>query len=243
VGGVKLFELAYQCSLYSSQTNYDASLDKLRRVTAGQLDPVNAEHRTALFTWLNAWGCRQFAIDHHLATAAPSLVSWARIWEERLPPLEYQLTRLSDSEIRLCAASYEALRHCPASLKQGEDGRTITVTFGPTGAAKTLFAMRPNVFAPWDESIRQAMGWGADGASFRAYLVRSADTLRDLCSEGRIGVEDLPAIVGRPNSSPPKLIDEYNWVVYTRRCPPPSVEDEATWSDRVARRLSERRGT
>ena len=139
---MKLFELAYRCSSYSSQTNYDASLDKLRRLTAGQFDPFDATHRAALFIWLNAWGCRQFAIDHHHATASPSLVSWARTWAGRLPPPGYQLTRLSDAEIHLCAASYEALRDCPASLKRRADGKTITVTFGPTGAAKRARVLR-----------------------------------------------------------------------------------------------------
>jgi hypothetical protein len=35
----------------------------------------------------------------------------------------------------------------------------------------------------------------------------------------------------RPNLSPPKLIDESNWVVKTRRCPPPAPEEVLRWAD------------
>jgi hypothetical protein len=233
---MKLAELAYGCSLYSANTNYDASLEKLRSRTRSRLDPFDGEHQIALFGWLNAWGCRQFAREHHLATAAPSLVSWAHRWASRLPPAEYQLTQLSDAEIGLCAASYEALRDCPASVTQRKDGRRFTVTFGPTGAAKTLFALRPNVFAPWDESIRAANGWEADRASFHEYLRSSARLLRDLCSEADTEVQAIPVLVGRPRSSPPKLIDEYNWVFDTRRMRMPSAQELAHWADRIASR-------
>jgi hypothetical protein len=233
---MKLAELAYACSLYSSNTSYDASLDKLRKATWGGLDPFDGTHRAALLVWLNAWGCRQFTKNHHLATASPSLLSWARMWVNTLPPPDLPLTRLSDAEIHLCGASYEALRDCAASVKRRRSGTTFTVTFGPTGAAKTLFALRPNVFAPWDESIRAAMGWDHGAASFRKYLCESATALRALCSEAGIDVEVLPALVGRPRSSPPKLIDEYNWVFYTRRWPRPSAQELASWRGKIASR-------
>ena len=85
------------------------------------------------------------------------------------------------------------------------------------------------------------MSWDPDCASFATYLAASAATLRELCAEGNLDVEHLPAVVGRPKSSPPKLIDEYNWIVYTLKLPPPSAEDERVWRARIAQRLSDLR--
>lgn len=133
----------------------------------------------------------------------------------RLPGPEVSLTDLSAREVRVCAAAYDALRNCRASVKPQPSGHAVTVTFGPTGAAKTLFAIRPNVFAPWDEQIRKARGWDGDASSFEAYLTDSAGHLRRLASEAGVPVAELPGLVGRPLSSPPKLIDEYNWVTLT----------------------------
>ena len=36
-------------------------------------------------------------------------------------------------------------------------------------------------------------------------------------------MHELSRVVGRPRPSPPKLIDEYNWVVYTARLYQPRV--------------------
>jgi hypothetical protein len=47
--------------------------------------------------------------------------------------------------------------------------------------------------------------------------------------------------MGRPNSSPPKLIDEYDWIVHTSKCPRPSALEAAEWKAVVARRLREMR--
>jgi hypothetical protein len=70
-----------------------------------------------------------------------------------------------------------------------------------------------------------------DGASFQRYLTEVARTLRELAAEAGIPVTALPELVQRPNSSPPKLVDEYNWVVRTKRCPPPTPEEVLRWAD------------
>jgi hypothetical protein len=165
--------------------------------------------------WLNAWGCRQFAKAYH-AVASDSLANWSKTWLARLPGPDVHLTDLSPAQVVPCAAAYDALRVCRASLKQ-RAGRAFPVTYGPTGAAKTLFALRPNVFPPWDNAIRKARDWGPDAASFQAYLTDTADQLRRLSAEAGVPVSALPALVGRPHSSPPKLIDEYNWIVITKK--------------------------
>lgn len=227
---MKLFELAYCCRLYQHFTKYDDSLSALRDQTPGGLDPYLPAHRATLFEWLNSWGCRQFAKEHHATTASVSLVSWANTWLDRLPRPDRQLTDLSRRELELAADAYGALRDCHASLKQRATGPAFPVTYGPTGAAKTLFALRPNVFAPWDEPIRIECGHGLEVADFLAYTTNVADSLRSLSAEAGVPVKDLPAIVNRPDSSPPKLIDEYNWVVMTRGCTPPTLEEIAQWN-------------
>jgi hypothetical protein len=103
----------------------------------------------------------------------------------------------------------------PASRRALPTGKVSTVTYGPTGAAKTLFALRPLAIPPWDEPIRLELE--RKGVhSFRAYLARVAEQLRSLSAEAGVPVQDLPAFIGRPDSTPPKLIDEYNWIVITR---------------------------
>jgi hypothetical protein len=67
--------------------------------------------------------------------------------------------------------------------------------------------------------------------SFQRYLTEVASTLRALAAEAGVPVADLPKLVERPNSSPPKLVDEYNWVVRTRRCPPPTLEEVLRWAE------------
>ena len=85
---MKLFELAYACRLYGQLADYDASLKRFRDLVAPSLEPSEAKHRAALFVWLNSWGCRQFARDHHATTASDSLVRWTNGWLSQLPPPE-----------------------------------------------------------------------------------------------------------------------------------------------------------
>ena len=62
--GMKLYELAYCCRLYGHLTGYDRHLSQLHQRVGSGLDPLIPAHRTALFQWLNGWGCRQFAREH-----------------------------------------------------------------------------------------------------------------------------------------------------------------------------------
>lgn len=68
---MRLFELAYACRLYGQLVGYDGGLAKLRELVAPDLNVRSPEHRAALFRWLNAWGCRQFARMYWLASSAP----------------------------------------------------------------------------------------------------------------------------------------------------------------------------
>ena len=207
-------ELQDACRLYGLMTGFDSTLAQFRVSVAPGFDPFVPEQRLYLLKWLNTWACRQFSIkDRPLASA--SLETWAGDWLDRLPGPERHLTDLTASEVRTCFEAYQALCAMPASRRALPTGKVSTVTYGPTGAAKTLFAVRPLAIPPWDEPIRLELE--RKGVhSFRAYLARVAEQLVSLSAEARVPVQDLPAFIGRPYSTPPKLIDEYNWIVITR---------------------------
>jgi hypothetical protein len=90
------------------------------------------------------------------------------------------------------------------------------VAFGDTAAAKLLFALRPQVFPPWDESIRLAFGRPGGADAYARLLRLSAAALDGLAARLAVGVSDLPESLGRPGSSPPKLVDEFLFVRITR---------------------------
>jgi hypothetical protein len=135
--------------------------------------------------------------------------------------------------VRDLAAAYDALRTSTASYRQLPTGVQATVTCGPTAAAKVLFILRPNVSPPWDEAIRTR--YGDDAAGYHRYLSGVADQLRSLANGAAVSVSDLPALVGRPASSPAKLIDEYNWVVISKRLHPPARDQLLMWADLAGR--------
>jgi hypothetical protein len=56
-----------------------------------------------------------------------------------------------------------------------------------------------------------------------------AAQLRRLATQAGCDVEELPRLVGRPESSPPKLVDECNWIVITKGLEPPTRESLRQW--------------
>ncbi len=103
---MKLYELAYICRLYPVLGDFEASLTEFRRRTRPALNIRSAHHRQALFEWLNAWGCRQFAKKHH-AMAGRSLLAWGREYLARLPrPRVVVLLDLSDAALDVVTRAY-----------------------------------------------------------------------------------------------------------------------------------------
>src|SRR3989337_671708 len=96
---MKLYELAYICSIYERLTQPHTAHLAFLETTAGDLDFHDPSHMSVLLKWLNSWGCRQFAIDyHHLA--AESILGWAGRWEPRLPDRLAALDHLPDQDIQ-----------------------------------------------------------------------------------------------------------------------------------------------
>ncbi len=226
---LRLHELAYACRLYGPLTSADRGLRELRSVTAGLLDPHDGTHREALFVWLNSWGCRQFAKEHHATTASESLISWAEEWLDRLPSLDIDLSNAASTDHALLGDAYEDLRFRTASLRHVA-ARESHVTYGPVGAAKTLFALRPRLFAPWDNPIINMLKyWPARGPDYARYLSDIRLLLEQLSANSGTPIAEIPALIGRPDSSPVKLIDEYNWVKITRGFEAPTIGQLHEW--------------
>ena len=227
---MKLFQLAYACRIYGGLTLFDAGYHTLLDKTGGKLNFGDPSHVKALLVWLNSWGCRQFAVDYH-DLAIESIRGWAQRWESRLPDGVMTLDRLSDKEIEEAGNAYADISKSLAS-RRSRDGNFYDVQVGPTGAAKILFAARPRAFPPWDDPIRDRFGFDGSRHSYCDYLVRVREQIRQLCGEAAefgIPPENIPVEIGRPRSTLPKLIDEYNWVTVTKGFLPPESSDIAKW--------------
>ena len=226
---MQLHELAFACRVYGALTGYDSSLTKLRKATGGRVDPDNPGHQQVLFNWLNDWGCRQFSTAHHATVAAPSLAAWASKWLSTLPPDDVLLDAIDQTQIDQIGKAYGDLRMQRAGTRRRRNGSISNVTYGPVGAAKTLFALRPNLCPPWDDSTLSGLGFDGFGVSYSKYLRLVLSQLRAVSSQANVEIARLPALVGRDESTPPKLIDEYYWVTITSRFKPPTRQDLTMW--------------
>jgi hypothetical protein len=227
---MRLFQLAFVCRTYGELTQFDAGYLDFLNKTGGELDFWSPTHMKALLVWLNSWGCRQFAVDYH-NQAAESILRWAEKWEPTLPSTSMTLDCLSEEDIQVIGDAYADLSKCLAST-QTRGGKRHDVRVGPTGTAKILFAARPKALPPWDEPIRAKFGWDGSPASYCAYLASVREQVRQLCSESaELGVppEDIPSAIGRPKSTLPKLIDEFNWITITKGFSPPEPNEIARW--------------
>jgi hypothetical protein len=201
---------------YDPSGSSDRSLSTLADATGGSVDLAIAAHRRALLRLLRAWGCR------HLRTADDAMSSRAlRNWwsscRALLPPGDRQIADLGERDLDRAARAYDGLATRRAARRATMDGAEVAVTFAGTAASKALFALRPTVFLPWDEPIRLAFGWRKPtGNHYRAYLRASADALRRSAARSGVTIASLPGTLGRPGSSPAKLVDEFLWLRLTR---------------------------
>ena len=138
---------------------------------------------------------------------------------------------LTDLDFVNAGTLYVGLRDLQASVRQ-RNGNSYSVTFDPTGAAKTLFALRNQVFPPWDASIRVRLGYDDSQESYVEYLQWVRRELREVAADAEahgIAASDIPNTLDRPFSSLPKLVDEYNWVTIRNGFKPLSLEDINNW--------------
>jgi hypothetical protein len=193
----------------NSQERADRSLLVMREQTAGNLNPASPQTAIFLRQWLNAWGCRlQYPSDQGTDIFVDNLGAWWEEWKNLLP--QDLLVLLQDKAIETIAESFASLVDRSA-VTNGRSRR-----FGPTATAKILYAVRPETVTAWDERIAADIG-GADGAAFGRHMLRARDWARTLDQEAkRLGIEDLPAYLGRSESSLAKVIDEWLYLTISR---------------------------
>ena len=208
-------EIAGYLAEFGASAGYDSATRRLLERTEGQLDLHLEEHRLALIVWLRAWGCRHLRRADTPLTAE-TLRTWWVGWGAFLPGGQATLNTLRRAELTAAGQAYDALRSAPAAVRAAR-GRDVAVTFGDTATAKALFAIRPRALLPWDEQIRVGFGRPAGGATYVRMLELAAAALDGLARRLGARVGDLPGLLGRPGSSPPKLVDEYLWVRMNRR--------------------------
>ena len=229
---MKLAQLAFACYIYSRMSNYDRSYIRFIESTKPQLDLQLEHHRMSLLKWLNNWGCRQFAREHHML-ASEEIRKWYQESGARMFPADVTLLSLSNENLALVEEAYAGLFRRPASRRRMNNGTETRVEIGPTGASKILFALRPLALIPWDDPIRKR--FGADGSpySYTKFLRTVRTDLNELeqaCKEKGYIITDLPNLLGRPTSSIAKMIDEYFWVTETRGCTVPPEDEISRWA-------------
>ena len=193
----------------------DRSFETFRRAVGARVDLERGAHRRALLGLLRSWGCR------HLRTAddamsSRALAAWWRQHRGSLPSQRRRIVDLREAEVQEAARAYGALASRPAARREATDGEA-RVTFGSTAASKAMFALRPLALPPWDAAIVRAFGWRSPtAAQYGAYLGGVATALDQLAGRLHVTVGDLPNRLGRPSSSPAKLVGEVLWLRLTR---------------------------
>jgi len=214
-----LFELVYICRLFGKDDAYVT----LRRELGQNPDLASDAQHETLLQFLNKWGCRikrdRFPKENLQAWAANS----------RLPGADRDIRSLTDNEREQVGRSYDALVN-------------IGHRFKDTAAAKTLHAMRPRALPAWDQSIKdwflknQPNTGGASRstagqtyAAFIHHVAREVSTLEADANRLGYSLSDVPELVGKPDYSPVKLIDEHYWMTKTHDYIVPTRTEIEQW--------------
>lgn len=227
---VSLGALAYASNVYNAMTDFGSSFREFQRRVHPKPDLDDADHRQALLTWLNAWGCRHLALACH-EDVSRELVSWYTLARYRLPGSADRLADMGDGVLDKFAELFDDLSTLPAR-EVVRNGSRFLISFGPTAASKTLFALHPHAFLAWDAVIRKGFSADGSGASYVRFLKASrhkASEIAEQCSRQGLDVEDFPKRLGRGDSTTAQLIGEYYWITMTRNVKPPDAATLREW--------------
>lgn len=219
-----LNELASACLLYNTKTNFDKSYLYFLKVTDNSLDLNNPDHRKSLLVWLNSWACRQFIIDYH-EFASGQILDWYINLKSLIPEKSKNIWELTENDFNKIKILYDTLANTPVAKKHKNNKEAINHA-GPTGAAKTLFALRPKALILWDIPMRKYFNQGDSGFAYIQYIKKAKEIIKDLivqCKNNNFTIEELPKKINRPYSTIPKLIDEYSWVTITKKWQLPKI--------------------
>jgi len=191
---VNLGELAPACFAYGAITSYDDSLAKLEKQLGQVPNPLEAGHGVGMITWLNQWQCRQFSLASR-DDAAAELLAWYGEAEAALPDHERHLWMLAPGDVEQYEPVFDSLSKKRASVRKRAGSESV-VTFGPTAAAKILFALRPRVFVAWDEPIRRKLGHGTIDTLQLKFAARQCASHREGVAPNFM-VQSLAKFIGR----------------------------------------------
>jgi hypothetical protein len=227
---ITLGQLAFACYLFDAMAGYDESFHEFRGEVGDELDLSDPKSGLALLHWLNHWGCRHLATHCHDMGAA-ALAGWFAEFQTQLPGAQARLVSVPDEELDLVAGVFDCLSGLVVARRRTFPDEQ-PVSLAPTATAKTLFALRPHMFVPWDVAMRKAFGHDGSGKSYVAYLKEVRAKLRDIdkqCELLPIALDALPARLGRRQSTAAQLIDEYHWITVTRGVEPPDADILREW--------------
>lgn len=214
---MNLNDLASASQVYRKETNFDSSYLHFLQEIDNTLDLTNSKHRKALLVWLNSWACRQFIIKYH-DFASEQILKWYKNAEYLLPEKTKNIWELTDNDLDKIHRLYDSLVNIPIAKKRKNNNEEI-IHAGPTGASKILYVLRPKSLILWDIPMRKYFNWGDSGYAYVRYINHVNKIIKDLiiqCKYNNFSIEVLPEKINRPNSSIPKLIDEYHWVTITK---------------------------
>ncbi len=226
---MELFDLAYSSRMYETFTSFNESFLDLRQSTNGELNLSMAVHRHALILWRNKWGCRQFAIEYH-DLASKEILEWSNNLPSGYRDLD--LWNLTAYQMQIIVTLYNDLLKRTASYKQ-RGKNLLTVTFGPTGASKALYALWPKVAVPWDEAMRAHFRREGNGESYQRLLkvvIKEIESLKVSCEKNSVNLKDVPGLLGREEATIPQLVGEHLRVTIARKCLPPSDAIVRNWA-------------
>jgi hypothetical protein len=201
-------------SAFGSLVGDDRRTNELRAATGGLVDLSMPAHRDVLLLWLRQWGCRHLRSADN-ARSSRALLAWWKRHASDVPGARATLDGLGPRAFAKAGRAHVDLATRRAARRRHRDGE-VDVTFGSTAAAKAMFALRPQVFPPWDEPMRSAFGWtGLDPTHYETFLGMSKAALDGLAERARVQVRELPGLLGRPGSTPARIVDEYLWMRLT----------------------------
>lgn len=225
---MKLHEIALASFIFNAITGFNEAYLDLLKETDGNPDLSNERHRLKLLRWLNQWGCRQFKKDYHIH-ASNQLYEWYKENQDLLPSKDINIWELVDFDsIRKL---YSSLSSKVAALRKHNETE-VEVSFGPTGASKILFAIRPKSLIPCDIPMREKFQLSSDSGGYITYLkkvISSCLELKEQCKKNNFSLEEFPKIIKRSDITIPKLIDEYHWITVTRNFEIPDSKIIMEW--------------
>lgn len=218
-----LRELTVACYIYKILAKNIKNKDpyeQFQQATEGPPDLCKQKHRTEILKFLNNYGCRHVAKDFHEKIASKEIAPWYKEYCGKLPKEEERLWKFEDEKLESFNELHSTLsKLVVAYRKDGVKVHKHKVRMGPVGAAKMLFAIRPNVFPPWDNAILKKLKDSYSVESYADYLKhvkKNVLELKEICKKEGFNLTALLKKVKRPKSTVVKLIDEYYWITITK---------------------------